>query len=200
MKLLSLYMGIALACLKYTTSYCRLPAKIYSSSRVAPTTTALNLLPPWSEFATVAAQLSIVTPAVIQMFKFRKQIDDLGSKYDKLESATKGAAAETSGEAVVEGFSNDMKDALAAYKDLYGTMSEQIDSILTNEEIRTSFEGDLVESIAELQALSSDVSELRSENKALQMSLNSATQSQKDTFDNLKKQQLEQGTSSNLRN
>lgn len=196
MMLLPVYVGITLASLKYATSYCRIPSRTFSSARIAPSITTLNVLPPWSEFATVAAQLSIVTPAVIQMFKFRKQIDDLGSKYDRLESATTKAAAENPDEAIVEGFSKDMKDALAAYKDLYGTMSEQIDSILTNEEIRTSFESDLVESIAELQALSTDVNELRSENKALQMSLDSAAQSQKDSFDNIKKQQLAQGMTS----
>ena len=72
-------------------------------------------------------------------------------------------------------------------------MSEQIDTILTNEEKRLTFEGDLVDSISELQGLSTDVSELKIENKALRNILESASQSQKASTDNIKKQQIEQG-------
>ena len=186
-----MYGGLILITLDQTTSFCRIP--LHGARRPLPSANALGVLPPWSEFATIAAQLSIVTPAVIQMYYFKKQIDVLGDKFEKLESTKSLSEESAKEESVVEGFTKDMKEALAAYKELYGSMSEQIDTILTNEEKRLSFEGDLVESISELQVLSSDVSDLKTENKALRTILESASQSQKASTDNIKKQQIEQG-------
>lgn len=192
MRFTALYVGLILITVDQTTSFSRIP--LHGVTRSASSDGGLRVLPPWSEFATIAAQLSIVTPAVIQMYYFKKQIDVLGDKFERLESAKSQSLETTAKEgSIVEGFTKDMKEALAAYKELYGSMSEQIDTILTNEEKRLTFEGDLVDSISELQGLSTDVSELKIENKALRNILESASQSQKASTDNIKKQQIEQG-------
>lgn len=186
-------LGILIASIEPSASFVRINSPVHGIARVVPPVNELNVLPPWSEVATIAAQISIVTPAVIQMIYFRKQIDELDDKYQQLEVATKISSDVVQDDTVVEGFSKDMKEALAAYKELYGSMSEQIDMILTNEEKRLVFETELVESITGLQSLSGDITELKGENKALRNFLESATQSQKASNENIKRQQLEQG-------
>jgi chromosome segregation ATPase len=176
-----------------SVSFVRINSPVHAMARIVPPVHELNVLPPWSEVATIAAQLSIVTPAVIQMVYFRKQIEELDDKYQQLEVSTKISSEVTQDDQVVEGFSKDMKEALAAYKELYGSMSEQIDMILTNEEKRSAFEAELVESITGLQSLSVDITDLKGENKVLRNFLESATQSQKASNENIKRQQLEQG-------
>lgn len=188
MRFTALCVGLILITIDQTASFSRIP--LHGATRSVASDGGLRVLPPWSEFATIAAQLSIVTPAVIQMYYFKKQIDVLGDRFEKLESEKSQSLETTAKEgSMVEGFTKDMKEALAAYKELYGSMSEQIDTILTNEEKRLTFEGDLVDSISELQVLSTDVSELKIENKALRSILESASQSQKASTDYIKKQQ-----------
>jgi hypothetical protein len=187
-------LGILLVSMESSVSFVRINSPVHGMARIAPPAFELNVLPPWSEVATIAAQLSIVTPAVIQMVYFRKQIEELDDKYQQLEVSTKISGEVSQDDTVVvEGFSKDMKEALAAYKELYGSMSEQIDMILTTEEKRSAFEAELVESITGLQSLSGDITDLKGENKALRNFLESATQSQKASNENIKRQQLEQG-------
>lgn len=186
-------LGILLVSMESSVSFVRINSPVHGMARIVPPVHELNVLPPWSEVATIAAQLSIVTPAVIQMVYFRKQIEELDDKYQQLEVSTKISSEVTQDDQVVEGFSKDMKEALAAYKELYGSMSEQIDMILTNEEKRSAFEAELVESITGLQSLSVDITDLKGENKVLRNFLESATQSQKASNENIKRQQLEQG-------
>jgi hypothetical protein len=186
-------LGILLVSMESSVSFVRINSPVHAMARIVPPVHELNVLPPWSEVATIAAQLSIVTPAVIQMVYFRKQIEELDDKYQQLEVSTKISSEVTQDDQVVEGFSKDMKEALAAYKELYGSMSEQIDMILTNEEKRSAFEAELVESITGLQSLSVDITDLKGENKVLRNFLESATQSQKASNENIKRQQLEQG-------
>ena len=187
-------LGIALAfvTINPTRSYVQIPYHLYGS-RSTLSTQALQVLPPWSELATVAAQISIVTPALIQMYYFRKKIDELGDKYEKLEQSTLNTTQIVQDDSLAVGFSNDMRQALAAYQELYGSMSAQIDTILTNEEKRAVFESDLVSSITGLQVLSSDVTELRKENTLLRNNFESTSQSIRASTDNIKKQQIEQG-------
>jgi hypothetical protein len=195
MSSFALCLGILLVSIESSVSFVRINSPVHGMVRIAPRVYELNVLPPWSEVATIAAQLSIVTPAVIQMVYFRKQIEELDDKYQQLEVSTKISDEATQDDIVVEGFSKDMKEALAAYKELYGSMSEQIDMILTTEEKRSAFEAELVESITGLQSLSGDITDLKGENKALRNFLESATQSQKASNENIKRQQLEQGDS-----
>lgn len=184
---------ILLVSMEFTASFVRITPPASGMVRIVPPVCELNVLPPWSEVATIAAQLSIVTPAVIQMVYFRKQIGELDDKYQQLEVSSKISSEVTQDETQVEGFSKDMKEALAAYKELYGSMSEQIDMILTNEEKRSAFETELVDSIAGLQNLSGDINDLKGENIALRTFLETASQSQKASNDNIKRQQLDQG-------
>ena len=127
------------------------------------------------------------------MYNFRKKIDELDEKFDKLEQTNQTSSAVAADSTLVEGFSMDMKKALAAYQDLYGSMSKQIDAILTNEEKRSVFESDLVSSIAELQGLNGDIITLKNENIALKNNFESTSQSIRASTDNIRKEQNEQG-------
>ena len=186
-------LGFILVCINVTTSFVQIPRLSSGSVRPPLSTQELGVLPPWADLATVAAQISIVTPALVQMYNFRKKIDELDEKFDKLEQTNQTSSAVAADSTLVEGFSMDMKKALAAYQDLYGSMSKQIDAILTNEEKRSVFESDLVSSIAELQGLNGDIITLKNENIALKNNFESTSQSIRASTDNIRKEQNEQG-------
>ena len=194
MRFPALCLGFILVCINLTTSFVQIPRSLSPTSiQPAISSQELRVLPPWADIATVAAQISIVTPALVQMYNFRKKIDELDDKFSKLEQANQTSPAVVGDSTLVEGFSMDMKKALSAYQELYGSMSKQIDTILSNEEKRSAFESDLVSSISDLQGLSSDISDLKKDNIALKNNFESTSQSIRASADNIRKEQADQG-------
>ena len=157
----------------------------------------ITVLPIWTELGSVMAQLTL-TPALIYYVKnqMQEEVVTLNDKVVKMEQSMQNATTRSQDKksAIAQVFSDDMRSAVTAYQRLYGGTNEKILSAMNNEEKRSSFEQKLLVSLAEVEGLDQDISDLREEGKVLRSNVESSLETMGGAFDVLRKQQLEQGT------
>jgi hypothetical protein len=157
----------------------------------------ITVLPIWTELGSVMAQLTL-TPALIYYVKnqMQEEVVTLNDKVVKLEQSMQNATTRSQDKksAIAQVFSDDMRSAVTAYQRLYGGTNEKILSAMNNEEKRSSFEQKLLVSLAEVEGLDQDISDLREEGKVLRSNVESSLETMGGAFDVLRKQQQEQGT------
>lgn len=156
----------------------------------------INVLPPWADLSSVIAQLTL-TPAVVYYMRnqMQEEVVILNQKVEDLEQTMQNSTTtyqEKQG-VIAQGFSDDMRSALVAYQKLYGGTNAKIADVISNDEKRTAFEGELVSSISKLQNLAGDIFDLKKGSELIKSDFDNSLQAMKDNTAQLLKQQSDQG-------
>lgn len=161
----------------------------------------ISVLPIWTEYGSVMAQLTL-TPALFYYVKnqMQEEVVTLNQKVANMERLMSNVTARSQEKrnAISQVFSDDMRSAVTTYQRLYGGTNEKILSALTNEEKRSSFEQRLLASLGQVQNFDQDISDLKEEGKVLRSKVESTLETMGGTSDELRKNQIAQGTGSQV--